>query len=186
MLGMIAAVALLASVDDQSAMPIAPLGGGQEYVGGASWNPSAVGMGALGLVGGDVLAFVGGMALIRMTSGGCAPGELMCIPSTAIVAGIGLLTIPPTIALLLGRAVAHGPLDGRSIPLTIVAQGAAVGLLILGAAQRSGGMRSALLLSAAAFHLVGIPLAVGLVQARPAQGAGSEAVTPTLSLALRW
>jgi hypothetical protein len=187
MLGMIAAAALLASVDDQVALPLTPLGGEQEQVGGAAWNGRAVGAGALGLVGGDVLALIGGAALVGMTSGGCEAGGLACINAgAATVALIGIVTIPPTIALLLGREAAHGSLDGRSIPLTVAAQGAAIGLLYMGLRAPPGGTKTAFLLSAAAVHLVGIPLAVGLAAARPAQGATSEAVTPTLSLALRW
>jgi hypothetical protein len=185
MLGMIAAVALLASVDDQSAMPIAPLGGGQEYVGGASWNPSAVGMGALGLVGGDVLALAGAVALAEMAGRGCTLDD-GCAGRALTVMAIGIVTIPPTIALLLGRAAAHGPLSDLAIPLTVTAQLAALGLLGFGAAAPAGATKTALLLSGAAVHLVGIPLAVGLVPARPAPGAASEGAAPTLSLALRW
>ena len=188
MLGTILAVALLASADAEIAPHAVLPGGGDQHFDGATWSGPVTGMGALGLVGGDVVAWMAGAALIGLTSGNCNDGGFgPCVNNgAAIVALIGIATIPPALALLLGREQARSSLDGRAVILTAAAQAAAIGLFLGGLATSAGPWRTGLLVSAAAFHFVGIPLAVGMVPARAAQGAASERGTPTLSLALSW
>jgi len=183
MLGMIAAVALLASLDDQLAPSLAPAGGEQQHVDDAAWSGRAAGMGALGVVGGDVVALLAGAALARVTPLRCSSGDEICIHTEALlVAAIGLVTLPPLFALLLAQ---NGRWDTHAFGLTVLAQGAAIVCIVAGA-NSSGTASAVFLASAAAFHFVGIPLAVGLVPARTAQGTASQLGTPTLSLALSW
>jgi hypothetical protein len=185
MLGMIAAVALLASADDQIeiAPPVAPLGGQEQHVDGAGWSGGAAGMGALGVVSADLLTVMAGAALFRLAPVKCSSTESFCINETAtIVTLVGLIALPPTLALVFAQ---KGTWDGRAVAWTLLAQVAAIAC-IAGAASSSNTAAMAFVASAAAFHFVGIPLAAGLVTARPAPGAASEGAAPTLSLALRW
>jgi len=176
MLGMIAAVALLASADDQIeiAPPVAPLGGQEQHVDGAGWSGGAAGMGALGVVSADLLTVMAGAALFRLAPVKCSSTESFCINETAtIVTLVGLIALPPTLALVFAQ---KGTWDGRAVAWTLLAQVAAIAC-IAGAASSS---------NTAAMAFVASPLAAGLVTARPAPGAASEGAAPTLSLALRW
>ncbi|SRR6266568_3616639 len=182
MLGMILAVAL-ASVDDQLSPLLAPAGGEQQHVDDAAWSGRAAGMGALGVVGGDVAAVMAGVALARLTPLRCSSNDEICVNTTALlVMAVGLVTLPPLFAMLLAQ---NGKWDTHAFGFAMLAQGAAI-LCIVAAANSSGTSSAVLLASAAAFHFVGIPLAVGMVPVRAAPGAASEGVAPTLSLALRW
>lgn len=181
MLGMIAAVTLLASVDDQLVLPEAPLGVPEQH-----WSGRAAGVGALGLVGADLVTVVAGAALIGVTSK-CSNQETLCInEAAALVAVVGLVVLPPTLALLLAS---NGTWDGRAVSLAVLAQGAAIACFA-GASGYSSNLNStvamALFASGLAFHFVGIPLAAGLVTTRPSREEASAGVAPTLGLALRW
>lgn len=186
MLGMIAAVTLLASVDPLVSPATLP-DGGQHHVDDAVWSGSAAGMGLLGVLGGDFVAVLAAAAIGRSSSTQChsSNGDVeVCINTTAaLVAAVGLLTLPPTFALLLAN---DGKWETRAIVFAALAQGAAVASVV-GAVSASSHaqMMGFFAVSAIAFHFVGIPLAVGWVPARAAD-APADAMAPTLALALRW
>lgn len=179
MLGMIAAVTLLASVDDQLLLPAAPLGVPEQH-----WSGRAAGAGALGVVGADLAAVVAGVALSRVLPVNCSNQETLCINETAaLVTVLGLIVLPPTLALLL----AQNDWDGRAVSLTLLAQGAAIACFAASSGFSSNSTAGiAFIASGMAFHFVGIPLAAGLVTTRPSREEASAGVAPTLGLALRW
>jgi len=153
----------------------------------ASWDAGAAGIAAVALVLADFTAVSAGVLVASATR----PRDCyyLCVdPTVGTLALIGVALVPPTVALLFANSVHGRPGGGPRALLAFAAQGAAIGMLVGAASTRSGSpQQTVLLVSAAAFHFVGVPVALGFVP--PLTAPGSAARTPgapTLGLSFSW
>jgi hypothetical protein len=159
---------------------------GEERRAPPAWSLGAAAGSAGALVLADTGMLFAGRLLVGHTRGDCGAGSIICLSPTAVaIALAGVVLVPPTFAILVSDAIHEAPSTSR-IALASAVQGGAVALFFAGASTAGHPARSALLASATALHLVGIPLSLGLAPARGAPGGEGLRGSPTLSLSMRW